>query len=124
MKRIMACLIAGGVLLAGMGTAAAAGPAPAVADTTTAETPFGEAAKVAGDDLAAITGREDTNMVIRAQNSSNVSGNSVIGQSQTGTINFDSQTMQNLSGLSLLSANTGNNVSINSSLNVNVAIHP
>jgi hypothetical protein len=71
-----------------------------------------------------VTGREDTAQEVRAQNTATVSHNSVTGQSQTGTISFDSQSFQNLAGLSLLSANTGNNVSINSSLNVNVAIHP
>lgn len=87
-----------------------------------AEALFGGAGLVATDDLAAITGRADTAMAVRAENSSTVAHNSVTGQSQTGAINFDGQSFQGLAGLSLLSANTGNNVSINSSLNVNVAI--
>lgn len=85
--------------------------------------PFGASA-VATNDLAAITGREDTAQQIQAQNTSNVSNNSVVGQSETGTISFDAGSFQAMAGLSLLSANTGNNVSINSSLNLNVAILP
>lgn len=86
--------------------------------------PFGEAAAIPAVELGVITGMADTNMEVRAQNTSTVSHNSVSGQSQTGTISFDAQAFQNMSGLALLSANTGNNVSINSSLNVNVAVRP
>lgn len=75
-------------------------------------------------DLSSVRGKADTAMEVRAQNSGTVSNNAVNGQSQTGTISFDSASFQNMAGLSLLSANTGNNVSINSSLNVNVAISP
>jgi hypothetical protein len=85
--------------------------------------PFGSGA-VAVSELSAITGRSDTAQEIRAQNTSNVSHNSVTGQSQTGAISFDAGAFQAMTGLSLLSANTGNNVSINSSLNVNVSILP
>jgi hypothetical protein len=85
--------------------------------------PFGTGA-IAATELSTITGRADTAQEIRALNTSNVSHNSVTGQSQTGAINFDAGAFQALTGLSLLSANTGNNVSINSSLNVNVSILP
>lgn len=85
---------------------------------------FGDAASIASDELAAITGQADINMQVRAQNTSTVSNNSVSGNSVTGAIGFDSSAFQNLSGLSVVSANTGNNVSINSSLNVNVALNP
>ena len=84
--------------------------------------PFGAVAPLEGSALSTITGRSDTSLIIRAQNSATVSNNTVSGQSQTGTISFDAQAFANLNGLSLLSANTGNNVSINSSLNLNVAI--
>ncbi len=101
---------------------AASPPTPAPVDRPPADTPFGSSAKVAGPALAEITGRADTAVSIRANNSSTVSNNSVTGSSVTGTISFDTSSFANLSGLSLLSANTGNNVSINSSLNLNVAI--
>jgi hypothetical protein len=85
--------------------------------------PFDAAKPVDDTALNAVTGQSDLSQVIRAQNTGVVSGNSVNGHSETGTISFDSSAFQNLNGLSLLSANTGNNVSINSSLNVNVAIN-
>lgn len=85
--------------------------------------PFADAAPVDNAQLSAVTGQSDLSQVIRAQNTSTVSGNSVNGHSETGTISFEPNSFQNLNGLSLLSANTGNNVSINSSLNVNVAIN-
>jgi hypothetical protein len=97
-------------------------PIPQTAAAVPADAPFGSGTRMAGKELAAITGRADTALVIRAANTSTVSNNSVNGVSQTGAISFDERAFANLSGLSLLSANTGNNVSINSSLNLNVAI--
>ncbi|VXD00418.1 hypothetical protein [Sphingomonas sp. 8AM] len=102
----------------GPATAQAAPPAPLVPSG-----PFGAATPVDNAQLGAVTGQSDLSQVIRAQNTGTVSGNSVNGHSETGTISFDPSSFQNLNGLSLLSANTGNNVSINSSLNVNVAIN-
>lgn len=103
------------------GAAWSAEPAPTPGP---ADAPFAASNVMPVTDLATITGRADTAMEIRAQNSSVVSNNMVVGQSETGAIAFDGQAFGNLAGLSLLSANTGNNVSINSSLNLNVAIHP
>ena len=108
-------------VVAGAQTAAAATSAPEPASPSAS--PFGGAAPVGNAALGAVTGQSDLSQVIRAQNTSTVSGNSVNGHSETGTISFDPTSFQNLNGLSLLSANTGNNVSINSSLNVNVAIN-
>lgn len=84
--------------------------------------PFGDA--VPDTALAAIAGRADLAQITRAENSSVVSNNSVIGQSTTGALAIDGNAFQNLNGLAVVSANTGNNVSINASLNVNVAIRP
>lgn len=103
---------------------APAAPSPTV-ETTPAETsPFGGTTSVDAQALGAVVGKTDVSMVIRAQNTSNVSNNSVNGNSVTGTINFDASSFSSMNGLSLLSANTGNNVAINSSLNVNVALRP
>lgn len=105
--------------------ASAALPIAATAQERSApaeESPFGVAKPIGNADLGTVTGRDELSQVVNARNASTVSGNSVTGNSQTGTIHFDSNSFQNLNGLSLLSANTGNNVSINSSLNVNVAI--
>jgi hypothetical protein len=109
------------LLAAALPVAAAAQGAPPAPPVQA--NPFGAAAPVDNAQLGAVTGQSDLSQVIRAQNTSTVSGNSVNGHSETGTISFDPNSFQNLNGLSLLSANTGNNVSINSSLNVNVAIN-
>ena len=42
----------------------------------------------------------------------------------TGDVRIDAQAFQNLQGLSLLNVNTGNNVSMNSAMNVNISITP
>ena len=94
--------------------------APALAETASA--PFGAAASIGVDQLAQIVGRADISQQVNATNTGTVAHNTVSGNSVTGTINFDSQSFQNMNGLSLLSANTGNNVSINASLNVNVTL--
>ncbi len=88
------------------------------------QAPFRVGQKVSSDTLNAITGQADLAQVIRANNTSTVSNNSVSGNSATGTISFDNGAFQGLNGLSVLSANTGNNVAINSSLNVNVTVAP
>jgi hypothetical protein len=95
-------------------------PASALAP---AENPFGAAAAIGNDTLGTVTGQADLAQVVEARNTGTVTGNTVSGQSQTGTITFDGSSFRDLNGLSLLSANTGNNVAINSSLNVNVAIN-
>jgi len=99
--------------------------APCMAQSTDqAPAAFGSAAKLSTDALAGITGRDDIAMSVRANNDATVSRNSVGANSVTGTINFGQDAFGSLSGLSVLSANTGNNVAINSSLNVNVSIRP
>ena len=97
--------------------------APALAQSSAAG-PFGAASAVTDGQLRGIAGKADTAQLVMANNTSNVSGNQVVGNSTTGTISFDPSSFQNMNGLSVLSANTGNNVSINASLNVNIAIRP
>ena len=117
----LAMLTAFAVVAIGAAPACAAG----AADPSPAEaSPFGAVASVSEQDMSAIVGKDDIAMTINARNTSEVSNNSVSGNSQTGAISFDATAFGNLNGLSLLSANTGNNVSINSSLNVNVSLHP
>ncbi|GGE07524.1 hypothetical protein GCM10011529_12390 [Polymorphobacter glacialis] len=72
--------------------------------------------------LGGIAGKADLSQLARADNSSVVSNNSVSGQTTTGALSFGGNAFQNLNGLAVVSANTGNNVSINAALNVNVAI--
>ncbi len=83
--------------------------------------PFAKARTLTDSALQEVAGREDVSQVINARNTSNVANNTVGDDTTTGTITFDGQAFANLNGLSVLSANTGNNVSINASMNVNVA---
>jgi len=101
----------------------AAVPAGAQEQAVPAPTPFAETAPVAAEQLGSIAGQADVQQAVSAQNKAEVSRNSVSGNSVTGTIGLGNA-FQSMNGLSVLSANTGNNVAINSSLNVNIAIHP
>lgn len=84
---------------------------------------FGQTA-VAETVLQKVAGRADLAQEIRAANSAMVTGNRINGDSVTGAVSFDGQAFQNLNGLAVISANSGNNVAINASLNVNVSINP
>lgn len=86
------------------------------------ENPFGGAGVVDEKALRAVSGMANLQQHANANNSSVVAGNTVEGQSVTGEIAFDGQAFHNLHGLSILTANTGNNVSINAAMNVNVSI--
>lgn len=88
-----------------------------------ADNPFNVEA-VDENELGAIVGREDLGMANLSNQTSNVRNNSVNGNSVTGMISFDDQALQNMSGLALVNANTGNNVSMNSSMMVNIAVAP
>ena len=96
-------------------------PAPA------RDQPFAGAAIADDAQLARATGREDIKDIqqtVNVQNTSTVSGNTINGDPTTGTISIDGASFGGFNGLALVNANTGNNVSINSSMNVNVAIQP
>jgi hypothetical protein len=79
---------------------------------------------VAEDALQAIAGRQDLSLIAEAENTASVTDNSVGDNSSTGEVRVADNAFQNLSGLSLLNINTGNNVAINASMNVNIAINP
>ena len=96
----------------------AASPAPLLAQTAF------DVPAVEDGTLRAIAGREDLNQVSQSRNTSTVTDNSVGDNSLTGEIRIDDQAFQNLSGLALLNVNTGNNVAINSAMNVNISINP
>lgn len=89
------------------------------------ETPFAGSSVVDDTTLAAAKGMADVKVIDQAanvRNTSNVSGNIINGDPTTGTISIDGASFGNFNGLALVNANTGNNVSINSAMNVNVAI--
>lgn len=129
MRRIICALS----LIAGLATAAPALAQDHVtpADTATAAAPigadaaFGNGAVLADTDLGTVTGREDRGTQIAAADQRNtVSNNSVTGNSVTGSVTIDGQAFSNLSGLAVISANSGNNVAINSAMNVVINLGP
>lgn len=75
-------------------------------------------------DLASSAGKADLNQVSLARQENQVAGNSVSGSSVTGAVGIAGNAFQNMSGLAIINANSGNNVAINAALNVNVAILP
>jgi len=86
--------------------------------------PLFSAPPVSESELGAISGRQNISQWGAVDQESVVANNSVSGNSTTGTINFDGQAFQNMSGLAVINANTGNNVSFNSSMLVNIVVGP
>lgn len=76
------------------------------------------------DALQQVAGREDTLQISQASLMAGVSRSSVGANSVTGNAQIDGNAFQNMSGLSILNVNTGNNVAINAAMNVNVSIMP
>ena len=74
--------------------------------------------------LGTIAGREDTAQHATADQVAGVTRNSVGDGVRTGDARIADNALQNLSGLSILNVNTGNNVAINAAMNVNIAINP
>ena len=96
-----------------------------LATASAAQAPFdGAAAPVDSATLDQIHGRADLNQIAEANHVAAVTDSSVSGNSVTGAIAIDGNAFQNLSGLSIINANTGNNVAINASMNVNIALLP
>jgi hypothetical protein len=89
-----------------------------------ADTGIFRAQAVSEATLHTIAGREDTTQVSKAELAAGVSQNSVGDNSITGSAKIDGNAFQNMSGLSILNVNTGNNVAINAAMNVNISISP
>lgn len=92
--------------------------APAAAQTAFAAPPVGDS------QLGAIAGRADMAVVAQSDQASTVSQNSVGDGSVTGNVKIDGNAFQNMQGLSVLNVNTGNNVSMNTSMNVVIMVNP
>ena len=110
-----------------IGTLAAAQETTAevVPGDVTAGDAFAGAPAVADGALAQVAGREDRGTQIAIANQRNtVTGNSVVGRSVTGNVAIDGNAFQNLQGLAVISANSGNNVAINSAMNVTINLAP
>lgn len=97
--------------------------APTLPEVTTAAAPPPFASeRLADTTLGQVAGREDVSQVSRAEQVAGVSRNSVGDNVTTGEARIDGNAFQNMSGLSILSVNTGNNVAMNAAMNVNVSI--
>ncbi len=100
--------------------AAAAGP-----DTSTPSRPSRFSAPALGEaELRGQAGRADVSQDARNSQVAGVSGSSVNGTSRTGAVTIDGNAFQNMSGLTVVNANSGNNVAMNGAMTVNVAISP
>lgn len=109
-----------GVPAAAQEVIAVAGP-----ESGSANDAFVGAPAIADGALAQVAGREDSGTQIAIANQRNtVSGNSVVGRSVTGNVAIDGNAFQNLQGLAVISANSGNNVAINSAMNVTINLAP
>ncbi len=86
------------------------------------QAPFGAA--LTEEALGTVAGREDTRQQASAVQTAGVSRNSVGDNVSTGEARIDGQAFQNLSGLSILNVNTGNNVAINAAMNVTISLAP
>lgn len=87
-----------------------------------APAPFGDA--LTEEALGGVAGREDRQQAATAQQTAGVSRNSVGDNVTTGEARIADNAFQNMSGLSVINVNTGNNVAINAAMNVNISISP
>lgn len=96
---------------------------PAVAQSRNDAGPFAVAVL---DDRAldTVAGREDIRGVATADQQATVSRNSVGDNAHTGDAKISDNAFQNMSGLTILNVNTGNNVAMNSAMNVTIAVQP
>ena len=98
-------------------------PGPVPSETTKAASPAPFAGGVIDDAvLRTIAGREDTTQIALNEQAAGVSRSSVGDNAVTGEARVDGNAFQNMSGLSILNVNTGNNVAINAAMTVNISI--
>ncbi|HWW65293.1 MAG TPA: hypothetical protein VNZ43_11075 [Sphingomonadaceae bacterium] len=89
-----------------------------------AQEAFGGAVPVDEDVLRGVAGRADVGSMAFADQMNEVSNNSVSGNSVTGAVQIDGNAFQNLNGLAVINANSGNNVAINAAMNVTISLSP
>ncbi len=114
--------------LAGLGLAMSAFPAVAAAEPPRpSPAPFQTAPAVSDDVLSGAHAKADLSLidqVAAVHNSSTVADNTITGDFTTGMVSIASDAFAGTTGLTLFNINTGNNVAINASMNVNVSIQP
>ena len=96
---------------------------PAAKPAVSTEAPiFAEAKPIDEAKLAKIAGREDLSQVSKSDQANEVSENTVGDNSRTGTVSFRDNAFNNMTGITIVNANTGNNVAINAAVQVNIAL--
>jgi hypothetical protein len=114
----LAALILPAAALAAPGQAGTAAPST----TTTAPAPSTFGAALDDATMSKSTARADTSMIAQSRQTSNVSNNTITGDSTTGDVNIAGNAFQNANGMVLINANSGNNVSMNGSMNINIVM--
>jgi hypothetical protein len=99
-------------------------PPEATAPKPTLAAPFSDKNVVSDLALATATAREDLGQLANNDQTAAVSNSRVSGNVETGSASFSDNAFQNVSGLTVVNANTGNNVAINGAIVLNVAITP
>ena len=94
----------------------------AVASPAVAQDAFASSDRVSEKTLGSAAGRANVGAIAQAEQNNEVTHNSVGANSVTGAVQIDGNAFQNLSGLAVISANSGNNVAINSAMNVNISL--
>lgn len=82
-----------------------------------------DAAELSDEALAQVRGREDTSQVAINVLTSELVNTSVGDHVNTGSVAFDASAFSNINGFALVSSNTGNNVSFNANMTVNVIVN-
>ncbi|MEP2735373.1 MAG: hypothetical protein ABJP34_03665 [Erythrobacter sp.] len=83
---------------------------------------FADVKPVEETKLAKIAGREDLTQLTNSDQANSVEANSVGDNSRTGTVQFRDNAFNNMTGITIVNANTGNNVAINAAVQVNIAL--
>jgi hypothetical protein len=115
--------IVAAVSLAGTASAQTSGTADKP-EAETQATPFAPEQAATDEVLEKATAREDLSQTSNSTQTSTVTGNSINGPSTTGGVSFSDNAFQSASGMTVINANSGNNVSMNASMNVNIVMVP
>ncbi len=116
-----------GLAMTLLGTGPAlAGPTEGAAGSPVKESqaPFAGSAVASDETLDQATAREDLSIVAESQQTSNVSRTSIDGAPVTGEVRISDNAFENAQGLTIINANSGNNVSMNASINVSIVSTP
>jgi hypothetical protein len=103
---------------------------PAPADARPSASPeveagaFSASSAVTLQTLETATAREDLSIVAQTQQTSTVSRSSGSGTVTSGAVGVAGNAFQNATGLTVVNANSGNNVAMNGSINVNIVMSP